>query len=339
MNVVDLDLKNQPIVSRVLAGEAATVPAPAPPLQSEPDDSLLDAYSKAVVHAAEEVGPSVVNIEVRRDGRRQGSGSGFILTPDGFLLTNSHVVHGADRIEVVLADGRRPDAHLVGDDPDTDLAVVRIYAPNLRPVRLGDSSKVRVGQVAIAIGNPYGFQCTVTAGVVSALGRSFRANTGRLIDDIMQTDAALNPGNSGGPLVNSRGEVIGVNTAVILPAQGICFAIGIDTARHVAGWLIKDGKIRRSYIGVGGQNVPLHRRLIRHYQLSSNTGVLVISVAPGSPAARAGLTEGDVIVEMNGQPMASIDTLHKFLTGDRIGLEARLGIIRRTEKMVISITP
>ena len=339
MNVVDLDLKNQPIVSRVLAGEAATVPAPAPPLRSEPDDSLLDAYSKAVVHAAEEVGPSVVNIEVRRDGRRQGSGSGFIFTQDGFVLTNSHVVHGAERIEVVLADGRRPDAHVVGDDPDTDLAVVRVYAPQLRPVRLGDSAGVRVGQLAIAIGNPYGFQCTVTAGVVSALGRSFRANTGRLIDDIIQTDAALNPGNSGGPLVNSRGEVIGVNTAVILPAQGICFAIGIDTAKFVAGWLIKDGKIRRSHIGVGGQNVPLHQRLARYYQLPVNTGVLVISVTPGRPAERAGVREGDVMIEFNGQPIPSIDALHKRLTGETIGVASLLTVLRGTEKLTIPITP
>lgn len=304
------------------------------------EQPLLDAYSHAVVHAAEEVGQSVVNIEVRRsDGKRQGSGSGFVITPDGFVLTNSHVVHGADKIEVTLADGRRPDASLIGDDPDTDLAVIRVYAPHLHPVRLGASRGIRVGQLAIAIGNPYGFQCTVTAGVVSALGRSFRASTGRLIDDIVQTDAALNPGNSGGPLVDSRGEVIGVNTAVILPAQGICFAIGIDTAKHVAGWLIKDGKIRRSYIGVGGQNTPLHRRLVRHYQLSTNSGVLVIAVAPSSPAARAGLAEGDVIVELNSQAVPSIDTLHKFLTGDQIGNEAKLTIIRRTEKLVVPVIP
>jgi S1-C subfamily serine protease len=317
--------------------EPVIAPAPAPMAF---DDSLLDAYSKAVVHAADEVGPSVVNIEVRkRNGQRAGSGSGFIITQDGFVLTNSHVVHGADKIEVMLADGRRPDAHLVGDDPDTDLAVVRVYAPQLRPVRLGESKNIRVGQMAIAIGNPYGFQASVTAGVVSALGRSFRANTGRLMDDILQTDAALNPGNSGGPLVNSRGEVIGVNTAVILPAQGICFAIGIDTAKHVAAWLIKDGKIRRSYIGVGGQNVPIHRRLVRHFQLVAPTGVLVISVADGGPAARAGLREGDVIAEFKGQPIPSIDALHKLLTGDQIDVESELKVVRRTEKLTLHVTP
>jgi S1-C subfamily serine protease len=304
------------------------------------DAGLLDAYSQAVVRAADAVGPSVVNLEVRgRDGQRRGSGSGFVFTPDGFVLTNSHVVHGADRIEVMLADGRRPDASIVGDDPDTDLAVVRIYAPQLRPVQLGESKGVRVGQVAIAIGNPYGFQCTVTAGVVSALGRSFRASTGRLIDDILQTDAALNPGNSGGPLVNSRGEVIGVNTAVILPAQGICFAIGIDTAKYVAAWLMKEGKIRRSYIGVGGQNVPLHRRLMRYHQLSAASGVLVIAVTPGGPAARAGLREGDVMVAFNGQPVPTIDALHKLLTGDQIGVQSLLTVIRGTEKLDLAITP
>lgn len=325
-------------VATVSGAEEGTISsAPANPPE---DGVLLDAYSQAVVHAAEQVGPSVVNIEVlRRDGKRQGSGSGFAITPDGFVLTNSHVVHGADRIEVVLADGRRPDASLVGDDPDTDLAVVRVFAPRLHPVSLGESKSIRVGQVAIAIGNPYGFQCTVTAGVVSALGRSFRANTGRLIDDIIQTDAALNPGNSGGPLVNSRGEVIGVNTAVILPAQGICFAIGIDTAKHVAAWLIKEGKIRRSYIGVSGQNVPLHRRLVRHYQLAAATGVLVIGVAPGSPASLSGLREGDLIVAINDQSVPSIDAFHKFLTGDQIGIEARLTILRQTEKLTLSIKP
>jgi S1-C subfamily serine protease len=322
-----------------VSSEPNVIVSPSP---SKPpaDAGLLDAYSQAVVRAAEAVGPSVVNIEVRhRNGERQGSGSGFVITPDGFVLTNSHVVHGAERLEVTLADGRRPDAHLVGDDPDTDLAVVRVFAPQVNPVQLGESKSTRVGQLAIAIGNPYGFQCTVTAGVVSALGRSFRARTGRLIDDIIQTDAALNPGNSGGPLLNSRGEVIGVNTAVILPAQGICFAIGIDTAKYVAAWLIKDGKIRRSHIGVGGQNVPLHRRLVRHYQLPVTSGVLVIVVAPGSPAARAGLREGDLMVDFNGQPVPSIDALHKLLRGEQIGVECPLTIIRGTEKVTVRITP
>ena len=322
-----------------VSGEAEAVisPTPAP---TPADDALLDAYSKAVVHAAEEVGPSVVNIEVRRsDGKRMGSGSGFIITPDGFVLTNSHVVHGAERLEVTLADGRHPDAHLVGDDPDTDLAVVRLYAPQLRPVHLGDSKNIRVGQMAIAIGNPYGFQASITAGVVSALGRSFRASTGRLMDDILQTDAALNPGNSGGPLVNSRGEVIGVNTAVILPAQGLCFAIGIDTAKFVASWLIKEGKIRRSHIGVGGQNVPIHRRIVRHYHLADPSGVLVISITPGSPAERSGLREGDVMVEFNGQSIPSIDALHKFLSGDQIGKRSEVTVIRGTEKLTLPITP
>jgi len=338
MKTAELNQLNHPGLAPISTEtEPIVSPSPAP---AASDDSLLDAYSKAVVHAADAVGPSVVNIEVRKhNGQRAGSGSGFIITQDGFVLTNSHVVHGADKIEVTLADGRHPDAHLVGEDPDTDLAVVRVYAPQLRPAQLGDSKDIRVGQVAIAIGNPYGFQSSVTAGVVSALGRSFRANTGRLMDDILQTDAALNPGNSGGPLVNSRGEVIGVNTAVILPAQGICFAIGIDTAKHVAAWLIKDGKIRRSYIGVGGQNVPVHRRLVRHFQLSAPTGVLVISVAPGGPADRAGLRESDVIVEFKGQPIPSIDALHKLLTGDEIDVESELKIVRRTEKLTLQVTP
>jgi S1-C subfamily serine protease len=308
------------------------------------DGALLDAYSNAVVNAAEEVSPSVVKIDVIKKGARGGreaggSGSGFIITPDGFILTNSHVVHGADKIEVTLADGRRPDAHVVGTDPDTDLAVVRIYAPNLKPVRLADSNQLRVGQLAIAIGNPYGFQYTVTAGVLSALGRSFRSNSGRLMDSIIQTDAALNPGNSGGPLVNSRGEVIGVNTAVILPAQGLCFAIAINTAKYIAGWLIKDGVIHRAFLGVGGQTTKMLRRVVRHFNLPMESAMLVLSVEPGSPASRAGLREGDLIVDFNGHPIGGVDDLHKQLTGAQVGVRSVLTVIRHTEKLQIEVVP
>src|SRR5437867_5658302 len=313
------------------------------------DDHLLDAYSRAVITAAEKVSSAVVYIDVlhRLKGRRaadprfpremQGSGSGFIFTPDGFILTNSHVVHGANHIDVVLSDGRRVIADLVGDDPDTDLAVVRIDAPNVTAAALGDSNAIRVGQLAIAVGNPYGFQCTVTTGVVSALGRSLRSTSGRLIDSVIQTDAALNPGNSGGPLVTSWGDVIGVNTAVILPAQGLCFAVAIDTAKFVAGMLIKEGKVRRSYLGVGGQNVPLPRRLVRFHRLPVESGVLVFSIEDPSPAQKAGLREGDVIVEYDGQPIASIDDLHRLLTAHRAGARSPLTIIRRSEKMVLDI--
>jgi S1-C subfamily serine protease len=326
-----------------LSGPEFDRPSIAPPRD---DGVLLDEYSRTIVSAADRVGPAVVNIDIKQrlDSRRGprevgGSGSGFVIAPDGFILTNSHVVHDANQIAVSLPDGREYPAQLVGDDPDTDLAVIRIDAPHLAHVRLADSESLRVGQVVIAIGNPLGFQASVTAGVISALGRSMHAQSGRLIDNIIQTDAALNPGNSGGPLVNSAGEVIGVNTAMIRPAQGICFAIASNTAKFVAGWLIRDGKIRRSYIGVAGQNVPLHRRIVRFYNLPLETGVLVVSVEKDSPAQRAGLREGDLIIAFNEQPMDSIHELHKMLMGEQIGVKAKLLIIRHTEKLVLAITP
>jgi S1-C subfamily serine protease len=313
------------------------------------DDSvLLDAYSQAVTRSVEKVSPSVVNIEVHHAVRprrraepqeRRGGGSGFIFTPDGLILTNSHVVHEASRIEVTVADGRKLPARTIGDDPATDLAVIQIDGAALVAAALGDSQALRVGQLVMAIGSPYGFQSTVTAGVVSALGRSLRSYSGRLIEDVIQTDASLNPGNSGGPLVASDGRVVGVNTATILPAQGICFAIGINTAKFVAGRLLRDGRIRRSYIGVSAQTVSIHRRLVRYYDLRKETGVVVLSTEPNSPAQQAGLREGDIIVALEGQAVAGVDDLHRVLSDVRAGVRAELAVLRGTEKLAFAIVP
>ena len=261
-----------------------------------------------------------------------------MFTPDGFILTNSHVAHGASKTDVAFADGRRLRAELVGDDPDTDLAVLRVDASSLLAVPLGDSGALRVGQVVIAIGNPLGFQSTVTAGVVSALGRSFRSVSGRLIDNVIQTDAALNPGNSGGPLLDSRGNVIGVNTAVILPAQGICFAVAVNTVKLVVGQLIAHGHVRRARIGVGGQNVSLPRLAVRAHRLIQPSGVLITTVETGSPADRAGLRPGDIVVAFDGQPVHSIDDLHRLLTGERIGATTTVAAVRKAERLDLPIT-
>lgn len=320
-----------------------TQDAPNPSQDRGMESDILDAYSRAVVGAVEKVGPAVVNIEVHHSARTSrmggGHGSGFVFTQDGFILTNSHVVHGAATMDVTLSDGRRLPAHMIGDDRDTDLAVIHIDGPPVASVQLGDSQAIRVGQLVIAIGNPYGFQATVTAGVVSALGRALRSRSWRLIDDVIQTDAALNPGNSGGPLVNGRGEVVGVNTATIVPAQGLCFAIAINTAKFVAGRLIRDGVVRRSYIGAAGQTVSLPRRLVRFHRLSAETGVLVMAVEPNGPARKAGLGQGDVIVEFDGHRIDGIDDLHRLLTDERAGVPVRLKILRRAELLMLAIVP
>jgi S1-C subfamily serine protease len=307
--------------------------------ESFADAQLLDVYSQTIAAVVNRVAPSVVNIRVLSGERSSGGGSGFILARDGFILTNSHVVHGAREIEVTLRDARVYPARLIGTDPETDLAVIRIDAPDVPQVRLADSSQIRVGQIAVAVGSPYGFQQTVTAGIVSALGRSMRSESGRLMDEIIQTDAALNPGNSGGPLLNSAGEVIGVNTAVILPAQGICFAIASNTAKFVAGWLIKEGRIRRSSIGVAGQSVPLHPRVVRFHKLPNDSGVLVMEVEPGSPAAFAGLRPNDTIVGFAGQPIVTVDDLHKQLVASAIGVPSPLMFLRGTEKLFCTVVP
>lgn len=308
--------------------------------------ALLDAYSQTVIRVAEDVSPSVVQVEVEAPGRGRrrrrgtGSGSGFIFTPDGFILTNSHVVHGSSNIHVTLDDGSRHEATLVGEDPDSDLAVVRVSGASiLKPVELGDSKRLRVGQLVVAIGNPLGFECTVTAGVVSALGRSLRSVSGRLIESVIQTDAALNPGNSGGPLMSSNGEVVGLATAVIRGAQGLCFAISSNTIDYVAGRLIRDGRIRRSQIGVKGQNVPLLKRLSRFHSIENERGVLVVSVLDGSPARSAQLIEGDIIIGIDDHRVEGNDDLHRILTEQRVGVSSELAILRGRELLSLPVVP
>jgi S1-C subfamily serine protease len=328
-------------------GSDAAEPSYAVPSTPTDDDRLLDAYSRAVISTADAISPAVTYLEIKRHAKRgpnrgteqHGSGSGFIFTPDGFILTNSHVVHAASGIQVTLNDGRQYAADLIGDDPETDLAVIRIGASGLPTVTLGNSRQLRVGQVVVAIGNPYGFQTTVTAGVVSALGRSLRAQSGRLMPDVIQTDAALNPGNSGGPLVNTRHEVVGVNTAIIALAQGICFATGINTANWVVAELLRHGKVRRASIGVAGQNVTIPRRVVRFYGLFAESGVLVASLEPASPAEAAGLREGDIIVGFAGTPVAGIDDLHRMLTHARIGVLTPLMVLRKAERIYLAVTP
>jgi S1-C subfamily serine protease len=337
------------------AADVVSAPAAATGPEPVPDATLLDDYSRAVISAAARVSPSVVNIEVRRhlserERRRlpdadlsrevlAGSGSGFVFTPDDFVMTNSHVVHGASAIDVTLTDGRTAAALVVGDDPWTDVAVVRIHAADLMPARLGDSRALQVGQLVVAIGSPFGFQTTVTTGVVSALGRSLRSQTGHLIDNLVQTDAALNPDNSGGPLVNSAGEVVGMNTAVIAPAQGICFAIAVNTAQYVASRLICDGRLAHGRIGVVAQNVPIQRRMVRFFGLSSDSGVLVAGVESSSPAQRAGLREGDLIVAAEGRELPDVDALHRLLTEHEVGRPLTLPVIRRTQRREFAVTP
>ncbi len=317
--------------------------APAAAPAGPPDLELLDAYSKAVISAVKTVSPSVVHIHVRssaESGRsRGGSGSGVLFTPDGFILTNSHVVHDAWQIRVALADGRELGAQLIGEDPHTDLAVIRITGSDFPAAALGDSAALQPGQLVIAIGNPLGFQATVTAGVVSAVGRTFRSQSGRLIDNVIQTDAALNPGNSGGPLVDSRGHVVGINTAVIAMAQGLCFAVPINTAKFIVTQLLAHGKVSRSYIGVMGQTVPIPRRLIRFWKLDQTTGIHVAGVEDHSPAAKATLEEGDILLSFAGQPTSDIDTLHRLLTADQIGKPVAITILRAYEKLGLEITP
>ena len=315
------------------------------PRPGHSDHDLLDAYSRAVTTAVERVRPAVVSIDVRGTRRGRGrrspaetaSGSGFVFATDGLILTNSHVVDGADAIEVSLPDGRTARADLIGQDPDTDLAVIRISAGDLTALAFGDSHALKPGQLVVAIGNPFGFQHTVTAGVVSALGRTLRARNGRLIDNIIQTDAALNPGNSGGPLVTSAGTAVGVNTAIIAGGQGLSFAVPISTVVMVLPALLRDGRVRRGYLGLAGQDVPLLTRVQRFHRIAQANGVLVVSVEADGPARAACVRDGDIIVSLDGHPVAGLDELGRLLTEDRIGARVRLGVLRGAERLDLDV--
>jgi S1-C subfamily serine protease len=315
----------------------------APELPVPPDDqAVLDAYSRAVIDVVDRVGAAVVRLDMKagNDRRRGGTGSGVVVAPDGLILTNSHVVGGAAQVSVTTVDGRSLGARLVGDDPDTDLALVRIDAPvELPAARLGNSKLLKRGQLVIAIGNPLGFESTVTTGVVSALGRSLRARSGRLIDDVIQTDAALNPGNSGGPLVSSRGEVIGINTAVIMGAQGICFAVAANTASFVLGELVRHSRVRRAFIGIAAQQIALPRRARYAAGLAQESAVMVASVEAGSPADRAGLKARDIIVSLDGAPVTGADDFIRMLAGDKIGATVTVELIRGGSRETRPVVP
>ncbi|HEV2325791.1 MAG TPA: trypsin-like peptidase domain-containing protein [Terracidiphilus sp.] len=303
------------------------------------DGELLDAYSRSVTTAVGRVSPTLVKIDVRDGHARGGSGSGFVFTPDGLVLTNSHVVHKASRVRLTFLDGGTAEATRIGDDPDTDVAVLRTEHVVTPPATLGNSKQLKVGQLAIAVGNPFGFQFTVTAGVVSALGRSMRASSGRMMEEIIQTDAALNPGNSGGPLVDSAGRVIGVNTATIMGAQGLCFAVGIDTAKFVASQILQHGRVLRSWIGIAVQNVPLPRRLVYEYKLPVSAGVMVTHIDPGSPAEASELREGDIIVSFAGEQVSAIDELQRLLTADQIGKRVPVIVLRGVYLLDLTVVP
>jgi S1-C subfamily serine protease len=338
-------------VLEYIGAPAAVETEPQPVLEQPSDGELLDAYSRAVTGVVRTAGPAVVYIEVQqkpqpnqpRQMPRGGSGSGFIFTHDGFVLTNSHVVHGADQIRVTLADGREFPARLIGDDPDTDLAVIRLDghldgAP-LAVAHFGDSSAIQPGQLVVAIGNPYGFQATVTAGVISALARSFRSNSGRLIDNVIQTDAALNPGNSGGPLMNSRGEVIGVNTAIIMGAQGICFAVAANTAHVVAGEIARHGRVRRAYIGVAAATTPVPRRIALAHGLTQTHAAQLIEIDQAGPAAQAGLLSGDLVIALDGKPVADVAALLRALDAETINRAISVDFLRRSQLLRLWIGP